>query len=724
MSRPSALRKPSNLSIRPPSPHRQNSNGPPITPTNFSYPQLPSSSHHALYSPRRQPLPPSPTQSNVSYASYASSGKGSSGVGTDMPPPLPPRDKRLPAPPSQGVPYRGKAGGYASNAGAYDNKLVSSTLSHLPPLPPLPHSPTPSNTSHSLRPTPSSNHLHASPRPSLSNGPGSHLGSNQSSSGMVVFPDGTPLSDHAQLYPTTASLLSGTGAHGHDVGVLGMGGGGKAESLAMAHTDPSGPWSLLTVHVLPLFAGSAMKTPIEDLNSLCRSHIVTTSQRSPPARIVALLSSDLREFIASGMLTLRAKFETLEESKVVSRAAEVWNFFWTQILPYVEGVFLPFTQLQSVPSNKTSTTTTPALRNTSSLSAIPVRHLLLSGFLLHILLPLLPRLIPLIYPPPTPFPSPFNHPSARSSPMPSPGARAVKPPTTQDLSRLLQMSLVLSTQAKYTFFFPPTSLPNSQDRDRDEEVRSNVESLGQAVRWQSRRMEMEAEAAAAALAGGGGGGGSDSMPNSAGTTKPSTFSNHTSSTNSLGLQRKSSLPGGGLSGRYRRRGWRASSYMGQLGPGGIGEWGQTHMGENGGGAKSGTMSRQGSGYAHGYGHPVEDEDDEDITPSQALPGHGPNAFSSRTVSGRERTGTTDSSSAFSYHITGSMMSAQTGMTSLAGQSTMTGSTLMAPTIGDQGESLASYGETPTPLAGGVLRGNNRGRENMVYGRPAALRTDS
>lgn len=68
-------------------------------------------------------------------------------------------------------------------------------------------------------------------------------------------------------------------------------------------------------------------------SQLCHSHIVTTSQRSPPARIVALLSSDLREFIASGMLTLKAKFDTLEESKVVSRAAEVWSFFWTQVLP-------------------------------------------------------------------------------------------------------------------------------------------------------------------------------------------------------------------------------------------------------------------------------------------------------------------------------------------------------------------------------------------------------
>jgi hypothetical protein len=46
-----------------------------------------------------------------------------------------------------------------------------------------------------------------------------------------------------------------------------------------------------------------------------------------------VLTSDLREFIASGMLTLKAKFETLEEGKIVSRAAEVWSFFWAQVLP-------------------------------------------------------------------------------------------------------------------------------------------------------------------------------------------------------------------------------------------------------------------------------------------------------------------------------------------------------------------------------------------------------
>ncbi|TXT08858.1 hypothetical protein VHUM_02986 [Vanrija humicola] len=99
------------------------------------------------------------------------------------------------------------------------------------------------------------------------------------------------------------------------------------------HSSPNSPWSLLTVHVLPVFAGSPLKTAIEDLNQLANAHIVAASQRTPASRLISVLTSDLRDFIASGMLTLKAKFETLEDAKVVSRAAEVWNFFWGQILP-------------------------------------------------------------------------------------------------------------------------------------------------------------------------------------------------------------------------------------------------------------------------------------------------------------------------------------------------------------------------------------------------------
>ncbi|KAK8845627.1 hypothetical protein IAR55_006343 [Kwoniella newhampshirensis] len=662
-------------------------------------PPLNTSSAYLTYSPRRAPLPPSPTYSTTSFTSTNT--RGSSGLGTGggdlAPPPLPAKnDKRLPLPPSVGSggsPHRsgsgtggvGKhAGGWA--VGVYDNKLVSSTLSHLPPLPPL--SPTPSSSSHPLHPTSSSSQLRtsasSSPRPSISK-PHAHSHSSgplpsSSSNGVVVFQDGTPLSDHHHTLTHSHSSLGHNLSHGHNHGhghdPIGV---RAAESMTVAHSSPSSPWSLLTVHVLPLFAGGALKTPVEDLNHLCHSHIVATSQRAPPSRIVALLSSDLREFIGSGMLTLKAKFDTLEEGKVVSRAAEVWSFFWTQVLPYVEGVFLPFTQLRDIPTNTTSSNISSSTSSYLSTihSPIPVRHLLLSGFLLHILVPLLPRLIPQITSPST--------------------STMTSPSTSQELARILQMALVLSTQARYSSFFPSTSTVISSERD--EEIRGNVDSLGKAVRWktqQSEKAETKPESPVKSPLGSGG-----TAPATGGRTN---------------LQR-------GSSGRYRRRGWRASSYMGF----GLGPQGQPHGPVPG--PQSETMSRQNSGDPNAissrWGRPrveeedEDDEDDEDLTPNSTLvPPQGQGQGGPR----RSRTDTVDST--LNNHTTGmsitpSMMSVRTAASASTAMMSM-GSTLTSGTT-IRGESLASYGETPTPTTSHGGLGVQMGTGTM-YGRPVGRRT--
>lgn len=137
---------------------------------------------------------------------------------------------------------------------------VSSTLSHLPPLPPLSPTPTGNSSSFPNRPNvPSSNRLHSphlthlssfanlassSPRPSIS--------TQSSSSGLVVLPNGTAL-------PTSRE---------HDRGGSEPAGVGRSVHETLVHSSASSPWSLLTVHVLPLFAGEPLKTPIEDLKQV------------------------------------------------------------------------------------------------------------------------------------------------------------------------------------------------------------------------------------------------------------------------------------------------------------------------------------------------------------------------------------------------------------------------------------------------------------------------
>jgi hypothetical protein len=139
---------------------------------------------------------------------------------------------------------------------------VSSSLSQLPPLPTLSPNPTGSPSfshsqqHHSLHKLPSSTHLH----PSSSSASSSYAISKAtrpalptpSSSSVVILPDGTAL-------PTAPSDSQRSSERAHEAGV------GRSVQETLAHSSPSSPWSLLTVHVLPLFAGGPLKTPIEDL---------------------------------------------------------------------------------------------------------------------------------------------------------------------------------------------------------------------------------------------------------------------------------------------------------------------------------------------------------------------------------------------------------------------------------------------------------------------------
>lgn len=77
----------------------------------------------------------------------------------------------------------------------------------------------------------------------------------------------------------------------------------------------------------------------EDLNSLVKRHIQTVVSLSP-SKALTTLENDASELIASGMVTLNAKFMNIEENKLLARVVDMWGFFWDQVLPYVEGVSL------------------------------------------------------------------------------------------------------------------------------------------------------------------------------------------------------------------------------------------------------------------------------------------------------------------------------------------------------------------------------------------------
>ena len=207
-----------------------------------------------------------------------------------------------------------------------------------------------------------------------------------------------------------------------------------------------------------------------------------------------------------------------------------------------------------MPSTSSHSSTIPTHR------PIPVRDLLLSGFLLHILLPLLPRLLPLISSPP-PITSHMAH------------------PTAPDLQRILQMSLVLSTQARYSSFVPG-------NERRDEEVRGAIESLGKAVRWRIQRpIDSEAEPVT--------------------TKRPMTGEGFIA--NRASLQRGQSMN----QGRHRRRGWRASTNFGQT-------WGQPPLHDGVGPRQPSDMGQSQAAMDQRWGRPrVDEEEEEEVTPGQS-----------------------------------------------------------------------------------------------------------
>ncbi|KAI9453150.1 HbrB-like-domain-containing protein [Lactarius psammicola] len=134
------------------------------------------------------------------------------------------------------------------------------------------------------------------------------------------------------------------------------------------------PWGALHVLVLPLFNGEHLRIPIEDLNQLVKRHIQSVVSNSP-ARAIATLESETSELIGSGMDTLNGKLVGVDDDKLVGRVVELWNFFWGQVLPYVEGVLLPL-QTDPVLSSlyrtpKTHRNSSPTRQNGKGSTSIP-----------------------------------------------------------------------------------------------------------------------------------------------------------------------------------------------------------------------------------------------------------------------------------------------------------------------------------------------------------------
>ncbi|KAF9451276.1 HbrB-domain-containing protein [Macrolepiota fuliginosa MF-IS2] len=178
---------------------------------------------------------------------------------------------------------------------------------------------------------------------------------------------------------------------------------GSISQVSLATTSSTDPWGALHVHVLPLFNGEPLRIPIEDLNTLVKRHIQTVVT-STPNRALNMLEADAAELIAAGMVTLNAKLMGVHDNKLIARVVETWNFFWDQVLTYVEGVLLPLqthallSSLYRTPkshrakSPNRQTNAKPSSKSEHSSTHIDVRTIALRSFRDRVIVPLAPRL--------------------------------------------------------------------------------------------------------------------------------------------------------------------------------------------------------------------------------------------------------------------------------------------------------------------------------------------
>ncbi|KAG8973286.1 hypothetical protein FRB90_009973, partial [Tulasnella sp. 427] len=176
-----------------------------------------------------------------------------------------------------------------------------------------------------------------------------------------------------------------------------------ASSSATLITDD--PWAALHLHVLPLFNGEPLRMAIEDLNALVKKHLVTVVSKAP-SRAISTLENDLVDLISTGMITLNAKLTGKKDEELLNRVVELWGFFWTQLLPYIEGVFLslqidpllmnlsrtPRVVRPTSPVDSTDRDSPPPHQSTLTSAPIDVRTLTLRSFRDAIILPVFERL--------------------------------------------------------------------------------------------------------------------------------------------------------------------------------------------------------------------------------------------------------------------------------------------------------------------------------------------
>lgn len=156
-------------------------------------------------------------------------------------------------------------------------------------------------------------------------------------------------------------------------------------------------WSLLCSKVSPLFSGEGLKVPVEDLNNLVSMHLTYMIQQDVSAREIL---GEFKDLLRMGIYNLDPTLSTLTtpDSELMPKLVDIWQMFFTQVVSYLEAVFIPLQtefdccgQILSVDEAKQFWK-----KSAEKESNLNIRKLILMGFRDYVIIPNIDRLGELI----------------------------------------------------------------------------------------------------------------------------------------------------------------------------------------------------------------------------------------------------------------------------------------------------------------------------------------
>ncbi|KAK9478114.1 HbrB-like-domain-containing protein [Lipomyces japonicus] len=100
-------------------------------------------------------------------------------------------------------------------------------------------------------------------------------------------------------------------------------------------------WPFLCARVTPLFTGDGLRVPVEDLNKLVLLHVKRRISDRDATTLLIEVKDLLKLGISSFDAMLGPQLQNATDSEVLDRITDIWKFFFTDVLPYVQAVFVP-----------------------------------------------------------------------------------------------------------------------------------------------------------------------------------------------------------------------------------------------------------------------------------------------------------------------------------------------------------------------------------------------